>query len=339
MGLKGGEHLGRGVGGQQQRLKVRLDKIAALGAQGIEVGLEQYLDGPQVDQIPGLHHLHQAALVDDPVKDLLEGLAIAPRGGRGHAHHQRPVRLPGTTMGEDPTVRGRGGMVRFVNDDGAKIGDQAGEPSAATQGLDTGHHDRGGQVIPRRLHDAQGERRINEVQFVEGLLDQLVTVRQDQGAAAPPLHEQRKDDRFARAGGQDQQGAVHPARGRGQQGSHGFMLVRPRGQTQQRGSSNSRHRGGPRRPGRGAAAHRRQRPPRVIVRSIPQTTRDCNRRAHQTCPGRGVPRSHGTPMPPHRAAAPGRGEYRAGTGTPRHNCPGERPGRRRVGGSGTPCRD
>ena len=67
--------------------------------------------------------------------------------------------------------------------------------------------------------------------------------------AAAALHEQGEDDRFARAGGQDQQGALHPARGRGQQGGHGFMLVGARGQAQQRGGSNGRHRGVPRRPG------------------------------------------------------------------------------------------
>ena len=63
----------------------------------------------------------------------------------------------------------------------------------------------------RRLHHPQGERRINEVQFVDRLPDQLVAVGQDQGAPAAPLHEQGEDDRFARAGGQDQQGAVYPA--------------------------------------------------------------------------------------------------------------------------------
>ena len=108
VGLKGGEHLRRRVGRQQQSLQVGLDKIAALGAQRIEVGLEQRLDGPQVDQIPGLHHLHQAALVHDAVKDLLEGLAIAPRGRRRHPHHQRPLRLPGATMGEDRAIEGAG---------------------------------------------------------------------------------------------------------------------------------------------------------------------------------------------------------------------------------------
>ena len=121
-------------------------------------------------------------------------------------------------------------MVCFVNDDGAKIGDQAGQPGPTTQGLHTGHHNRGGQVIPRRLHHPQGERRIDQVQFVEGLLDQLVAVGQDERPAAAALHEQGEDDRFARAGGQDQQGAVHPAGCSGQQGGHGFMLVRARGQ-------------------------------------------------------------------------------------------------------------
>ena len=93
------------------------------------------------------------------------------------------------------------------------------------------------------------------MQFVEGLLDQLVAVRQDQGPAAASLHEQGEDDRFARAGGQHQQGAVHPAGGSGQQRGHGFMLVGPRRQAQQRGGSNGRHRGVPRRPGRVGPRH------------------------------------------------------------------------------------
>ena len=38
----------------------------------------------------------------------------------------------------------------------------------------------------------------------------------------------------------------------------------------------------------GAAAHRRQRPPRIIVRSILQTTRDCNRMAQRARRGCGI---------------------------------------------------
>src|SRR5437879_2261545 len=58
---------------------------------------------------------------------------------------------------------------------------------------------------------------IDEVQLVHGLLDQLIPVRQDQGAASTPLDEQGEDDRFARPGGEDQQGPLHPARGGGQE--------------------------------------------------------------------------------------------------------------------------
>jgi hypothetical protein len=100
----------------------------------------------------------------------------------------------------------------------------------AAQRLHTGHHDRGGVLVSRRLHHPEGERRIDQVQFVECLLDQFVAVGQDERPAAPALHEQGEDDRFARAGGQHQQGAVHPACGRGQQRGHGFMLVGPWGQ-------------------------------------------------------------------------------------------------------------
>jgi hypothetical protein len=85
-------------------------------------------------------------------------------------------------------------------------------------------------LIPRRLYHAEGERRINKVQFVQGLLDQLVAVRQDQGAATAALHEQSKDDGFAGPRGQHQQGAVYSACCSGQQGSHGFMLVGTWGQ-------------------------------------------------------------------------------------------------------------
>ena len=54
-------------------------------------------------------------------------------------------------------------MVRFINDDGVKVRHQAGEPRAATEGLHTGH-DRGSrQLIVRRLHDPEGQGRIDEV--------------------------------------------------------------------------------------------------------------------------------------------------------------------------------
>src|SRR5882724_11157235 len=63
MGLKGGEDLRRGVGRKEQGLELGTDKIALLGPQRIEVGLEQDLEGAQVDEIAGLHHLQQGFLI------------------------------------------------------------------------------------------------------------------------------------------------------------------------------------------------------------------------------------------------------------------------------------
>ena len=70
MGLKGGEDLRWGIGGEEQALQLGLDKIPVRGPQRIKVGLEQHLEGAQVDEIACLHHLHQGFLVDDAVKDL-----------------------------------------------------------------------------------------------------------------------------------------------------------------------------------------------------------------------------------------------------------------------------
>ena len=155
MGLKGREHLRRGVGREEQGLELGLDKIPLLGAQGIEIGLEQHLEGAQVDEIARLHHLQQGFLIDNAVKDLPQRVVIPPFGGGRDADHERAVGMPGPAILQDAPVGGGGGVVRFVNDDGLEIRHEAGQPGAATQGLDTGHHGGGGMLIARRLHDAQ----------------------------------------------------------------------------------------------------------------------------------------------------------------------------------------
>ena len=210
MGLKGREHLRRGVGGEEQGLELGLDKIPVLGAQRIEIGLEQHLEGAQVDEIARLHHLQQGFLIDNAVKDLPQRVAIAPLGGGGDPDHQRPVGTPGAAIVEDAPVGGRGGVVRFVNDDGLEIRHEAGEPGAATQGLHTGHHRGGGMLVARRLHDAEREGGIDEAELVDGLLDEFIPVRQDQGPPAAALHQEGKHNRFAGPGGQDEQRPVHP---------------------------------------------------------------------------------------------------------------------------------
>ena len=85
----------------------------------------------------------------------------------------------------------------FVNDDGLEIRYQAGEPGTTTERLHTGDHDRGGMLVVRRLHDPQGQGGIDEAQFLHGLLDEFIPVRQDEGPAAAPLDEEGKDNGFA----------------------------------------------------------------------------------------------------------------------------------------------
>src|SRR5499427_6975968 len=68
MGLKGGEDLRRSVSREEEALQLGFDKIPLLDAQGIEIRLEQDLQGAQVDEIARLHHLQQGFLIDDAVK-------------------------------------------------------------------------------------------------------------------------------------------------------------------------------------------------------------------------------------------------------------------------------
>jgi hypothetical protein len=82
-------------------------------------------------------------------------------------------------------------------------------------------------LVACRLHDPEGEGRIDEAQFVHGLLDELIAMRQDQGPAPTPLDQEGKHNGFARPGGQDEQGPVNAA-GRGrEQGRDCLILIRP----------------------------------------------------------------------------------------------------------------
>ena len=144
-------------------------------------------------------------------------------------------------------------MVRFVNDDGVEVWHEPGEPRAPTQGLHTGHHRGCRQLIAFSLDDPERQSRIDEVELVHCLLDQLIPVRQDQRAASPPLDEQREDDRFACPRGQDKQGPLHSTRGGGQEGRDRFVLVGARRQAHHGWRGDSSHRVAP--PERGIVGH------------------------------------------------------------------------------------
>jgi hypothetical protein len=231
MGLERRKHLRRGVGREEQGFELSLDKIPLLGAQRIEVGLEEHLEGAQIDKIAGLHHLQQGFLIDNAVKHRPQRVVIPAFGGGRDPDHQRPVGMPGPAILQDTPIGRRGGVVRFINDDGLEIRHEASEPGATTERLHTRDHRGGGMLIARRLHDPKRQGGIDQVQFVHRLLDELIAVRQDERPAPAPLDQEGKDNGFARPCGQHEQGPLHPTRRGREQGRHGFVLVGPRGET------------------------------------------------------------------------------------------------------------
>ena len=91
--LKGRQHLRRSIGGKQHGVQLGGDKIPPPCVQGVKIGLEQHLDGAQIGQVARLHHLHQAFLVHNLVKDGSQRLVIAALRRGGDAHHERPIGL------------------------------------------------------------------------------------------------------------------------------------------------------------------------------------------------------------------------------------------------------
>jgi len=65
-------------------------------------------------------------------------------------------------------------------------------------------------LVTLRLHDPEGQGRIDQVQFGHGLLDEFIPVRKDEGTATTSLDQESKDNGFACPRGQYEQGTLHP---------------------------------------------------------------------------------------------------------------------------------
>src|SRR5262249_52017523 len=70
-------------------------------------------------------------------------------------------------------------------------------PLAALKRLDGAHDDLGRRIVMLRFDPADTQVRGNLADLIHGLLDQFVTMRQDQGLAAYTLSEMAEDDRLA----------------------------------------------------------------------------------------------------------------------------------------------
>ncbi len=141
-------------------------------------------------------------MVDDRLKHVAQGQRVVPLRRGGHPDHQRAVVLPGTTVGEDTLVGRRRRVVRFIDHDRGKVRRKTGQALRAGQRLYTGDNGRSGRLIAVGFDDAHIQRGIDQPKLLDGLLDELIAVRQDETTAAALAYQQDKDDRLPGTGGQ-----------------------------------------------------------------------------------------------------------------------------------------
>src|SRR5262249_1823911 len=96
----------RGSGLEEQGIELTLDKVALAGMEGIEVDLEEDLDGTQVGQIPGRDQVQEGVLIHDRLPDCPQRGGVTPlRGGRD-AQCQGAIGLERATVLEDAPIGG-----------------------------------------------------------------------------------------------------------------------------------------------------------------------------------------------------------------------------------------
>jgi hypothetical protein len=71
-------------------------------------------------------------------------------------------------------------------------------------------------LVAHRLYHAEREGGIDQMEFVHGLLDELIAVGQDQGSPATALDQEGKHNGFPRPGGQHEQGPLDATGRRGE---------------------------------------------------------------------------------------------------------------------------
>ena len=87
--------------------------------------------------------------------------------------------MPGPAILQDTPVGGRGVWCASSMTMVWKSA-RGGPAGSGDSGLHTGHDGRGGMLVARRLYNPQRQRRVDQVQFGDGLLDELIAVRQDE---------------------------------------------------------------------------------------------------------------------------------------------------------------
>jgi hypothetical protein len=121
-------------------------------------------------------------------------------------------------------------VVRFINDDGAKIGHQLCQALAPAEGLHTGDHYGRLMIMALGFDHTDLHARIDPAEFIDSLLDEFIAVGQDEGTARAPLDQEGKHDGFARTRRQGDEGSLQTVRSAVQDSSDGFFLIGPGGE-------------------------------------------------------------------------------------------------------------
>ena len=184
MGAIGGEHVSW-RGRLLERLAERVGlKVAAGLRHHLEVDLfEADADAAHVGQVPGANHLRDPALVDDLLPHLAEQLAVGALRGGGHPEDQRR----GLQVREVLRYDRARGVMSFVDNDGVELSREPLEPACPGERLDAADDDGRADVVALRgdKPDAEPERRVGERDLRCGLAQQLVAVREHEGASGP----------------------------------------------------------------------------------------------------------------------------------------------------------
>ncbi len=138
------------------------------------------MKGVNRDEVTGLNRFGRVHRVHDLLEDVAEPDFVGAARRRRKAHDHRVVAAP-TDCGNDRAIRRCGRVMRFVDDEdpdpAAEAPHEFFEPFAG-EALDGRNDD---VAIFRRAFcgflDPDFEVRVEEIHFLDGLLDQLVAVR------------------------------------------------------------------------------------------------------------------------------------------------------------------
>jgi len=179
-----GQHVLGRVRLDEGSLDFAVDEVARPHVQSVEAHIEPDAERTQIAEPSLRDHLGDRAPVDDLREDLVEPGPVSPlRGGR-RAEQERSVMVKDAGKGQDATVGLGGCVVGLIDDHRLEVRHESGQPVRSRERLHGGEDDLVVMLITLGFHDAHVVQ-ANNVQFVERLANQLISMHEDERAAAP----------------------------------------------------------------------------------------------------------------------------------------------------------